>query len=117
MAYIKVDHSKFENAASSINTYEDNMKKKMSSASSEIINLSVTWKGNDFNQFRAQWNKQGESDSTYQNMRKSLDAYANFLRYAANQYKDAQANAVNRANELPREMMIDATTMSDGRRV
>ena len=32
----------------------------------------------------------------------ALESYASFLRFAGNKYKDAQTNAVNRANRLPK---------------
>ena len=94
--YIRVDHSKFESAASAIETYVAKMKNKMSVAEGEINNLAAAWQGSDFSQFRVQW------DSTYADMKKSFETYANFLRDTANRYKNAQANAINRANALPR---------------
>lgn len=102
MAYINVDHSKFEAAASAIETYLDRMKTKMNTASGEITKLSAAWQGDDFNQFKAQWEKVTAGDSTYSEMRKSFEAYAKFLRFAAQKYKDAQIDAINRANSLPR---------------
>lgn len=102
MAYIKVDHSKFEAAASEIEKYVSLMKKKMASAQGEINTLSSGWQGSDFSQFKTQWDKVTNKDSTYNQMLTSLEAYAKFLRSAASLYKDAQSKAVNRANSLPR---------------
>lgn len=100
--YIRVDHSKFESAASAIETYVAKMKNKMSVAEGEINNLAAAWQGSDFSQFRVQWEKAVSTDSTYADMKKSFETYANFLRDTANRYKNAQANAINRANALPR---------------
>lgn len=101
MAYIKVDHSKFEAAASAIETYVDRMKGKMGAADGEVTKLSAAWQGDDFTQFKVQWDKISGDDSTYSEMKKSFESYAKFLRFAADKYKNAQANAINRANNLP----------------
>ena len=100
--YIRVDHSKFEDAASAIENYISRMKNKSSLAEGEINNLSAAWQGSDFTQFKVQWEKAVSTDSTYADMKKSFETYAKFLRDAANRYKNAQANAINRANALPR---------------
>ena len=102
MAYIKVDHSKFEAAASAIDSYVSTMKNKMQSAEGEVKNLSANWQGDDFNQFKVQWDKVVNNDSTYYQMLKSFESYAGYLRSAAQKYKEAQSKAVNRANGLPK---------------
>ena len=102
MAYIKVDHSKFAVAASSVDTYLSKMKSKMRSAESEVNAMSSAWQGDDYSQFRRQWDTVDGGDSVYGEMVKALRAYSEFLKHAANKYKDAQTKAVNRANDLPR---------------
>ena len=102
MAYIKVDYSYFEKAASAIDTYVSSMKNKMRSAGSEVTTLSANWQGSDFTQFKAQWDKVTNNDSTYSQMIKSLESYAKYLRFAAQKYKSAQSMAVRNANNLPR---------------
>ena len=102
MSYIKVDHSEFASAASAIDTYVTLMKNKMLSADGEVNTLSASWQGTDYNQFRTQWAMVTNGDSTYYKMLKSLESYAEYLRYAGDQYKQAQTNAVNRANSLPK---------------
>ena len=102
MAYIKVDHSKFESAASALDDYVVLMKSKMSSAQGEVTTLSSNWQGADYNQFKTQWDKVTNGDSTYAQMVKSMESYAKYLRYAAGKYKDAQSKAVNRASALPK---------------
>lgn len=102
MANIKVDHSQFEKAASAIETYINNHKTSMNSIDQSVNSLGSSWQGNDYNQLRKEWQEIKGSGSTSDKMLKSLDNYADFLRFAANKYKSAQANAINRANNLPR---------------
>lgn len=102
MAYIKVDHSKFSGTASAVDSYVTQLRNKMSSAESEVNNMSSIWQGSDFTQFKSQWNKVTNGESTYSEMIKALESYSKFLKYAAEKYKDAQTKAVNRANSLPR---------------
>lgn len=102
MAYIKVDHSKFEGAASAIDSYVKLMKNKMQNAQNEVSTLSATWQGSDFVQFRKEFDKVDNNDSTHVKMVKVLESYSRYLRYASKKYRDAQARAVNRANGLPR---------------
>lgn len=102
MAYIKVDHSKFSSASKAIDAYVKSAKSKMKSASGEVDNLAANWEGADFTQFKIQWNRTDDKDSVYATMIKSLVSYSDFLKYASKEYKNAQARAVNRANNLPR---------------
>lgn len=102
MAYIKVDHSKFSGAACAVDTYVTQLRNKMNSAEGEVNNMSSIWQGSDYTQFKSQWNKVTNGESTYSEMVKSLESYSKFLKYAAEKYKDAQTKAVNRANSLPR---------------
>lgn len=55
-----------------------------------------------YNKLKTECQQMSASGSTSDKMLKSLDNYADFLRFAANKYKSAQANAINRANRLPR---------------
>lgn len=103
MAYIKVDHSKFESAASAIDSYIGLMRRKMLSANAEIEYLHTgNWQGVDSSRFVEKWKRVMEDTSTYGQMIESLDSYAKFLRYAADKYKTAQTEAINRANSLPK---------------
>jgi WXG100 family type VII secretion target len=98
--YIKVNHREFETAADAIDKYIQNHNKNMAAADQEVKTLGSTWQGKDSMQFQNQWDKVSDHDSTSRNMTKALENYADFLRYAASQYKDAQSKAVNRANSL-----------------
>lgn len=102
MAYIRVDHSKFARTASEVEAYVSLMKKKMAAAQGEVDNMANSWQGSDFAQFKSQWEKVTEKESTYKEMEEALENYAKFLRYAEEKYKDAQAKAVNKANSLPK---------------
>ena len=102
MAYIKVDHSQFATTANAVDTYVNQLKSKMNSAEGEVNNMSSIWQGADYTQFKSQWDKVTDGESTYSEMVKSLEAYSSFLKYAAEKYKDSQTKAVNRANLLPR---------------
>lgn len=102
MANIKVDHSQFEKAASSIESYITKHKIKMKNIEQSVTSLGTSWQGEDYNQLKTECQQMSASGSTSDKMLKSLDNYADFLRFAANKYKSAQANAINRANNLPR---------------
>ena len=60
------------------------------------------WQGADKDAFWQKWIEAQGKDSTYEKVRETLSAYSKFLKYAAAQYKEAQSNAVNRANKLPK---------------
>lgn len=102
MAYIRVNHSKFESTAAAVDSYVTLMKNKMRGAQSEVTTLFSSWQGADFTQFKAEFDKVDNKDSTHTQMVKAMQSYAKYLRFAANKYKDAQTRAVNRANNLPR---------------
>lgn len=102
MANIKVDHSQFEKAAFAIENYITKHKNNMQAINQSVDSLSSFWQGNDYNQLKTEWQQINACDSTSEKMLKSLDNYADFLRFAANKYKTAQANAINRANNLPK---------------
>ncbi|NMB33475.1 MAG: hypothetical protein GX992_04450 [Clostridium sp.] len=101
MAYIKVDSSRLERTAKVIDTYIGKHKLNMKNATGELDTLSGSWQGADFDQFKSEWYKSTEKGSISQSMIEAMESYADFLRYAANEYKNAQANAVNKANAIP----------------
>lgn len=102
MAYIQVDHSRFESTAAAIDDYVRLLNEKMRSAQGEITALASSWQGSDFTQFQAEFDKVDNEDSVHMQMVRSLESYARYLRFAASQYKSAQARAVDRANSLPK---------------
>ena len=101
MPYIRVDHSRFEAAAKQMEDYLAFTKSKMLFANASANHLlSSGWKGNDAGAFRSKWSEIIGNGSTYMKMMKSLKSYADYLRYAASCYKQAQADAVNRARRI-----------------
>lgn len=99
---IRVDHSKFVKTAKIIDDYTVEMKTKMDSADSEMESLFAFWVGNDSSSFRKKWNSVNDNSSTYGKMKKSLTNYSAFLKQIGEKYCRAQAEAINRANHLPR---------------
>lgn len=102
MSYIKVNHSELESTAKQVDSCVSNLKSKMSSANGKVSALASGWAGSDFTQFLSQWKTVDNSDSTYYKLIKALESYSDYLSYAASKYKDAQTDAVNRANSLPK---------------
>lgn len=98
--YIFVNHSKFESAADAIDNYVRRHNKNMDSAGQSVKELSISWRGKDADQFENQWEKVTAGDSTSTKMTKALENYADFLRFAASEYKSVQSKAVNRADWL-----------------
>lgn len=99
---IKVNHSQLNKTAQTIDDYVSKMTKQMNSANNEMKDLFSSWKGIDASAYKTKWNTVNDSDSTYYNMKKSLSSYSKYLKYAGEKYKTAQADAINRANKLPR---------------
>lgn len=102
MANIKVDYSQFEKTASAIETYISQHKKRMRAIDNSVVSLNTVWQGNDYEQLKKEWQQIKSDGSTSDRMLKALDNYAEYLRFAANKYKSAQANAISRANKLPK---------------
>ncbi len=99
--YIKVDHSKLDKAADTLETKIRQHNSFMKEADGQVKALKASFSGDDYTAYEIQWGRINDNDSTSYNIIKITQAYADFLRYASNQYKTAQSNAVNRANKLP----------------
>ena len=99
---IRVDHGKLESTASEIEQYVKVLKRKMQSAESEVNTLSASWLGTDATQFKAKWDTVTNKESAYGQTVKQLESYAQYLRYAAKKYKEAQTKAIDTATHLPR---------------
>ena len=102
MARIKVDHKALTTAADAVDSYVSKHKNNMKQINNNVVNLNSAWQGKDYNQLKTEWMEIMAADSTSGKMLTSLENYADFLRYAAKKYIDAQTNAVNRANLLPK---------------
>ena len=98
---IKVKHSVFGKSADIIDNYISYMVKQMNQSTDKVTSLtSKKWKHDDALEFRERWLKNNESGSVTNCMKASLQNYANSLRYAENQYRRAQSNAINRASQI-----------------
>ena len=98
--FIHVDYSKFNKTAEELETYIKNHEKNMKRATQEVKALSSTWQGKDAATFQNQWNGVTEKGSTSEAMIQAIQNYADFLRYAGKQYKDAQKEAVDHAFKI-----------------
>jgi uncharacterized protein YukE len=99
-SFIDVDYTEFEKAASAVEEYLIKQKQKMADGNQTIITLGTSWQGDDYNQLESKWNEMDDSSSTAGSLQKSLNNYAEMLRYVADQYKNAQKKAIDRANSL-----------------
>lgn len=102
MPSIKVDHSKFEAKAKAVEDCISALKNKMKQADSVIETLGSGWEGPDFKEYKDRWDELTKSESVYKKLLGELENYADFLRHAADKYKETQADAINRADRLPR---------------
>lgn len=101
MVYIRVNHKRLGQTASSIDEYLRKHKAVMKKADSQVVQLGTSWQGKDYQQVKTEWNELNAKDSTSDKMLQSLESYAQFLRFCENKYKDAQSKAFNKANRLP----------------
>ncbi len=102
MANIQVDHRYLEKVANSIDDYVKLQKQKMREIENTIADLNGSWDGTDYEQVKYEFQQSNSAESTSAKMIKSIENYADFLRFCSNKYKSAQINAINRANRLPR---------------
>lgn len=101
MAYIKVDHSKFDAAYNAVGSYTIQVALKGLAVENSVSSLKSSWKGDDYTVFENQWRKAIDKESTYKKYLDMMSHYADALKIIGNKYKDAQANAVNRSNDIP----------------
>ncbi len=101
MAYIKVDHSQLIRTAERIDICVENYRRHMKGIDDAVTGLGRKWQGADYDQLKQEWNQIKGNNSASSDMEKAMRSYADFLRFAAGKYKNAQSNAINRANRLP----------------
>lgn len=102
MAYIKVDIQKMRAAADQIDQYIAQLNTKMTQMDMAVAMLGKSWRGEDYNQVKQEWNEIKAAGSTSSNMRTALDSYAASLREASQMYQEARTRAADRANSLCR---------------
>ena len=100
MAYIKVDHARLIKSADKISGYISQHRKSMYSMNSSVDTLSAVWQGDDYDQVRKEWSEIKDENSTSENMVRTVQSFEDSVRSAASKYRDAQARAINRANQL-----------------
>lgn len=99
-SFIDVDYREFEKAADAVEDYIAKQKQKMNQANQEVTKLGAGWQGNDFQQFQSKWNELDDGSSTAGALQKTLEDYAETLRYVGDQYKNAQKKALDLVNSL-----------------
>ncbi len=98
---IVVNRQKLKDRARDVREFADYLKNKKKTGY-DITLITNNWKGEDADAFLMKWNELKNDSSAYNDAIKSLEAYAKYLEYAAEQYRKAQEDAYNRANRLPR---------------
>lgn len=100
MARIIVNHQTLKTAADKLDEKNRNIKTVMGNANSVVDGgLHTNWDGMDYTQFRIEWQNKTKKATT--DVTKKLEEHANFLRFAASKYNQAQTDAVNKANSIP----------------
>lgn len=100
MAYIKVDRKMMLNTADQVDAYVAKITANMIMIDATVESVSNDWVGEDYNQFKNEWNEINSSGSTTHKMKVALKNYANAIRDASDLYKEAQARAFNRSEAL-----------------
>ena len=103
MARIEVNHADLRTVASAINAYCTKQDSEMRSADAEVnAMLSKDWIGDDAHAFGSKWINVNASDSTAIKFRKNLKNYGETIAACAELYRNAQIDAYNSANWLPK---------------
>ena len=102
MGYIFVNHSVFDKTISAIDRYLGSCRQNMKRIDNEVTSLGASWGGKDYVSFVNKWGEIKGKNSVSSKMSSDLENYKSFLKFAADRYREAQANAVNRARNLPR---------------
>lgn len=102
MARIRVDHSRLNTVADTVETDAKGIKSQMAKAQLSVMQMAFGWQGKDASKFLKKWETNYEANAAYKLTIDQMEAYARYLRYAAKLYRDAQIKALNTANKLPR---------------
>ena len=100
--YIKTDCKKMVKTAENIEAQIAEIKKLMSNSTTAVLEMRSGFQGADYDAFYAKWDSLWTEDSTYSTLVKRLESYAEFLRYAAEQYDYVQEQAILRSNRIPK---------------
>lgn len=103
MAMIEVNHKVLRDVASAITTYCTAQDREMSSADTEIKSmLTSDWLGPDALEFGKTWENVDSNDSTTVKFRETLKNFGESIATCASEYENAQGDAYNTANRLPK---------------
>lgn len=102
MAQIHIDRSKLIKAAGQVEQVADQIEINMNNAANAADALPQGWEGKDYVVFRDRLKAIYGNDSVSKAMVRSMRAYADYLRFAEAQYKEAQIRAINKADGLKR---------------
>lgn len=99
--YIKVNHNDLVDAANVIDKYITKLNSNMKKADDWVDSLtSTSWKHADANEFKIKWEKSRDSSAVTGQLKKSLKNYSESLRFASDQYKEAQSASLEEARWL-----------------
>lgn len=99
--FIRVNHRELDAAANKIESDISARKSLATQATAQIAGMKAVWDGADYSAYLNQWNRIFDASAAYPQADKVLKSYAEYLRYASGQYKNAQASAINKANLIP----------------
>jgi uncharacterized protein YukE len=98
---IDVNHHDLRNVATSINAYCDAQEKEMRAGVPQVqSSIKTAWLGADADAFNQKWAEVNAPGSVSAKFLDSLRDYALRLESCANEYENAQADAVNKAGML-----------------
>lgn len=97
MAVIKVDPVSLDDAAQSIDGLSADFVTKVTKFYQYVEDLKTTWSGDDNVAYS---NKMEEFRDDFEKLKMEMDEYAQHLRNAAANYRNAQADAKSRAQAL-----------------
>lgn len=94
---IDVNHESLSSLASTVSSFRDNLERDTNRMDSSVIDSISSWSGEDKDAFLSKWNMINDSGSNYANMLTYLQYYADNLNSASVRYRNAQADAINKA--------------------
>ena len=98
MTYIRVNHKRLALTVAEIDEQIQRMQKLTQKADSSVSGdgLKKVWRGKDKDRFVDQWkNAAVNKNSSYSEMMKHLEEYADFLNTAYKKYLNAQSEAIS----------------------
>jgi uncharacterized protein YukE len=98
---IRVDHSEFKKTAQEMRNLIQEYDSTMKQVYEELHSIGlISFAGNDGKYYANSVDSFTGADSACEQMKKFLNSFADFLENAAEEYKDAQGDVVNKANSI-----------------